>query len=92
LLAGLGIILGAAYMLYLYRRVIFGQMTKEDIKDFTDLSPREMAVFAPLLVVMLWMGIYPSSFLDMMHVSVEHLIRNYEMALAVGEPITIAGW
>ena len=92
LLAGLGIILGAAYMLYLYRRVIFGQMTKEDIKDFTDLSPREMAVFAPLLVVMLWMGIYPSSFLDMLHVSVEHLIRNYEMALAVGEPITVAGW
>jgi len=92
LLAGLGIILGAAYMLYLYRRVIFGQMTKEDIKDFADLSPREMTVFAPLLIVMLWMGIYPSSFLDMLHVSVEHLIRNYEMALAAGKPITVAGW
>ena len=92
LLAGLGIILGAAYMLYLYRRVVFGQMTKEDIKDFTDLSRREIAVFAPLLVVMLWMGIYPSSFLDMLHVSVEHLIRNYEMALAASEPITVAGW
>ena len=50
LLAGLGIILGAGYMLYLYRRIIFGQITKEDLKDFADLSPREIAIFAPLLV------------------------------------------
>jgi len=92
LLAGLGIILGAGYMLYLYRRIIFGQITKEDLKDFADLSPREIAIFAPLLVVMLWMGIYPSSFLDILHVSVEHLIRNYEMAVAAGQPITVAGW
>ncbi len=91
LLAGTGIILGVAYMLYLYRRVIYGKMTKEDIKDFTDLSPREIAVFAPLLVVMLWMGIYPPSFLDMIHVSVENLIQNYEMALAASDAITVAG-
>ena len=85
LLAGTGIILGAAYMLYLYRRVIFGQMTKDDIKDFTDLTPREIAVFAPLMLVMLWMGIYPSSFLDMLHVSVENLIADFEVAKAAAE-------
>ncbi|MCP4328789.1 MAG: NADH-quinone oxidoreductase subunit M [Alphaproteobacteria bacterium] len=90
-LAGLGIILGAAYMLYLYRRVIFGTMTKDDIKDFTDLSPREIAVFAPLVVVMLWMGIYPSSFLDMIHTSVVHLIQNYETALAASQAMIVAG-
>jgi len=91
LLAGTGIILGAAYMLYLYRRVIFGVMTKDDIKDFMDLTPREIAVFAPLILVMLWMGIYPSSFLDMMHVSVDNLINNYQTALAESETLTVAG-
>jgi len=90
LLAGTGIILGAAYMLYLYRRVVFGTMTKDDIKDFTDLSPREIAVFAPLVLVMLWMGIYPSSFLDMMHVSVENLIADYQLALSQGGPMLVA--
>jgi NADH-quinone oxidoreductase subunit M len=90
LLAGTGIILGAAYMLYLYRRVIFGAMTKDDIKGFTDLSPREMAVFAPLILVMLWMGIYPSSFLDIIRVSVENLIQNYEVARAASEAMTLA--
>ena len=55
-------ILGAAYMLYLYRRVIFGRLTKHDLRDILDLSPREIAVFAPLIVLTLWMGVYPSSF------------------------------
>ena len=56
LLGGLGMILGAAYMLYLYRRVIFGRLTKDDLRGILDLSPREIAVFAPLVVLTLWMG------------------------------------
>ena len=52
-------ILGAAYMLYLYRRVIFGRLTKDDLRTILDLSPREIAVFAPLVVLTLWMGVYP---------------------------------
>ena len=59
LLAATGIVLGAAYMLYLYRRVIFGALTKEDLKTMTDLSRREIAVFAPLVAATLWMGIWP---------------------------------
>lgn len=82
-LAGLlatGVILGAAYMLYLYRRVIFGPLDKEELKKLLDLSPREIAVFAPLLVLTFWMGIYPTSFLDVMHVSVDNLLSQLEAA------------
>ena len=53
LLGGMGMILGAAYMLYLYRRVIFGRITKDDLRNILDLSPREWAVFAPLIVLTL---------------------------------------
>ena len=73
-LAALGIILGAAYMLWLYRRVIFGALTKEDLKSILDLDRREIAVFAPLVAAVLWMGIYPNSFLDVMHASVDKLM------------------
>jgi len=80
-LTATGLVLGAAYMLYLYRRVIFGVLDKDALKALLDLSPREIAVFAPLIVLVFWMGIYPSSFIDMMSVSVDNLITNYKVAL-----------
>jgi NADH-quinone oxidoreductase subunit M len=80
-LAATGVILGAAYMLYVYRRIIFGVLDKESLKDIVDLTPREIAVFAPLVILVFWMGIYPASFLDMMAVSVDNLIANYKVAL-----------
>jgi NADH-quinone oxidoreductase subunit M len=79
--AATGVILGAAYMLYVYRRIIFGVLDKENLKSITDLSPREIAIFAPLVILVFWMGIYPASFLDMMAVSVDNLIANYNVAL-----------
>ena len=85
LLAATGVILGAAYMLYLYRRVIFGQLTKASLKDILDLSPREVAVFAPLIVIVFVMGIYPQPFLDVMQVSVDNLLDRYHSALAAAE-------
>ena len=91
LLATTGIVLGAAYMLYLYRRVIFGELTKEDLKTMTDLSRREIAVFAPLVAATLWMGIWPEPFLDVVHVSVANLIDNYEVALRAANAVTVAG-
>ncbi|MGE4219620.1 MAG: NADH-quinone oxidoreductase subunit M [Alphaproteobacteria bacterium] len=81
-LIALGMILGAAYMLYLYRRVIFGALTKDKLKAILDLSPREVVVFAPLVAIVLWMGIYPMSFLDRMEVSVSKLVSDYNQALA----------
>jgi len=80
--AALGVILGAAYMLYLYRRVIFGVLEQEHLKKIKDLSPREILVFAPLVILTLWMGIYPPTFLDFMHVSVTNLLDQVEAARA----------
>jgi NADH-quinone oxidoreductase subunit M len=82
LLIATGMVLGAAYMLYLYRRVIFGQLTKDDLKSILDLNPREIAMFAPLVILVLWMGIYPASFLDTISVSVANLLENYHASLA----------
>jgi len=90
LLIATGVILGAVYMLYLYRRVVFGKLEKADVKAMLDLSPREMAVFAPLVLVVLWMGIYPSSFLDPIHASVANLITQYEAALAAADGVSVA--
>ncbi|MET0179769.1 MAG: NADH-quinone oxidoreductase subunit M, partial [Novosphingobium sp.] len=58
-----GIILGAAYMLYLYRRVAFGTQRNADAAAMPDLSPREWALMAPIAAAVLWMGVYPESFL-----------------------------
>jgi NADH-quinone oxidoreductase subunit M len=80
-LATTGVILGAAYSLYLYRRIIFGSLVKEDLKGLLDVGPREIAVFAPLIIITMWMGIYPSSFLDPMSASVGQLVHNYHVAL-----------
>ncbi|HVM85154.1 MAG TPA: NADH-quinone oxidoreductase subunit M [Candidatus Binatia bacterium] len=77
-----GIILGAAYMLWLYRRVIFGKLEKQDLLDFLDLSPREIAIFVPLILIVLWMGIYPSSFTGIFDASVDNLIKTHQTAMA----------
>ena len=85
LLAATGMVLGAAYMLHLYRRIIFGVMTKSDLKDILDINRREALVFAPLIGIVLWMGIYPSSFIDVMAASVGNVVDNYHAALAEAE-------
>jgi NADH-quinone oxidoreductase subunit M len=79
--AAMGMILGAAYMLYLYRRVAFGKITRDDLRSLLDLSPREYAVFAPLILLTIWMGVYPSSFLAFFEVSVANLVARHEAAL-----------
>ncbi len=77
-----GVILGAAYMLYLYRRVIFGELIKGNLKEIVDLNKRELIIFAPLVLLVIVMGIYPVMFLEVMHNSVEQLITRYNSALA----------
>ncbi|MDG1858206.1 MAG: NADH-quinone oxidoreductase subunit M, partial [Emcibacteraceae bacterium] len=76
-----GVILGAAYMLMLYRKVVFGELTKDDLKDLLDMDKREIFIFTPLVVFTLWMGVYPTTFLDFMHVSVENLITQHEASM-----------
>ena len=77
-----GVILSAAYMLYLYRRVVFGELIKEDLKNMLDMDRREIFIFAPLVILTLWMGIYPATFMDFMHVSVENLVVQHEVSMA----------
>ena len=81
LLGGMGMILGVAYMLYLYRRVIFGRLTKEDLRAMLDLSPREITVFVPLILLTFWMGIYPSSFTGFWDASVAQMVQRHTAAL-----------
>jgi len=90
LLGGMGMVLGVIYMLYLYRRIIFGRLTKEDLRSILDLSPREMAVFAPLIAITLWMGIYPSSFSGFWDASVASMVQNHQAALATATKLAAA--
>jgi NADH-quinone oxidoreductase subunit M len=89
--AATGVILGAAYMLYLYRRVIFGKLEKEYLKKIMDLEPREIAIFAPLVALVLWMGIWPDPFLSVFDASVSNLLQNYQSALSSVDPLNLAG-
>nr|AGH24378.1 NADH dehydrogenase subunit 4 [Reclinomonas americana ATCC 50283] len=75
-LATTGIILGAAYSLWLYNRVVFGNLKIEYIQFFYDVTRREFLVFVPLVILVFVMGIYPDVFLDAMHVSVANLIEH----------------
>ena len=72
--AGFGVILGAAYMLWLYKRTIFGKITTKNIEALLDLNLRERFVFLPLVLAILMIGIYPKPVLDTMHLSVEKLL------------------
>ena len=89
-LATTGIILSAAYALWLYRRVIFGKLEKDDLEDIADMNWREGLVFAPLIVMVLWMGLYPVPFLDVMHVSVANLIEQHQIALGLADGARLA--
>ncbi|MFA5581908.1 MAG: NADH-quinone oxidoreductase subunit M [Paracoccaceae bacterium] len=81
LVATSGVILSAAYALWLYRRVVLGQLLRESLRSISDMSLRERAIFAPLVVMTLLLGIYPVLVTDIIGPSVEALIQNYQDAL-----------
>jgi NADH-quinone oxidoreductase subunit M len=85
--ATIGVILGAAYSLWLYRRVVFGELVKDDLKNILDVGRREIAIFTPLILVALWIGIYPEPFLDVMHASVSNLMEQHELAMQANKTI-----
>jgi len=76
-----GVILSAAYALWLYRRVVFGDLIKESLKTITDLTAREKAIFAPLVVMTVLLGIYPSLVTDIVSPAVSALVHSYDTAL-----------
>ena len=82
LFATSGVILSAAYALWLYRRVVLGDLIKESLRSITDMTRRERLIFAPLVVMTLLLGVYPALILDMIGPSVAALVDNYDTALA----------
>jgi NADH-quinone oxidoreductase subunit M len=77
-----GVILSASYGLWLYRRVVMGDLIKESLKSITDMTTRERAIFAPLVVMTLLLGVYPSLVTDIIGPSVGALIDQYDTATA----------
>jgi NADH-quinone oxidoreductase subunit M len=86
-----GIILGAAYMLYLYRRVAFGEVKSEEVRAMPDLSGRELWLLAPIAAVVLWMGVYPESFMAPMRDDVGRLLARLERAKPAGDSAPTPG-
>jgi NADH-quinone oxidoreductase subunit M len=69
-----GMILGAAYMLWLYRRVMLGELTKNDLKDIMDINRREALTFLPLVLLTIWLGIYPAPVLDVLAPAIDKIL------------------
>jgi NADH-quinone oxidoreductase subunit M len=69
-----GVVLGAAYLLWLYQRVFFGTVTNPKNEKLHDLTPREILTFAPLIVMALWIGLYPKPFFEILEQPVNNLV------------------
>lgn len=80
-----GVILSAAYALWLYRRVVFGELVKPELKDISDLNAREIAIFVPLVLLTIWYGIAPGTILDAFAAPTEALIKNYQAAITAAK-------
>jgi len=81
LIAATGVILSAAYALWLYRRVVFGALTKESLKGLFDLSGREKVVLYPLIILVIFYGVYPAPVFDATTASVKALINNVTVSI-----------
>ena len=90
LVAATGVILSAAYALYLYRRVVFGVMTKDKLKSILDLNPREAAMLGTLLVLTIFYGVHPAPILGASGPSVAAMVKTHEADLAATRSRTLA--
>ncbi|MGY6551952.1 MAG: NADH-quinone oxidoreductase subunit M [Erythrobacter sp.] len=91
LVATTGIILGAAYMLYLYRRVAFGDQKNADAAAMKDITPREWSMLVPIAAVVLWMGVYPESFLAPMRADIAVLDARISAAAPASDSNPVIG-
>jgi NADH-quinone oxidoreductase subunit M len=80
-----GVILSAAYALWLYRRVVMGDLIKEALKSISDMTAREKAIFAPLIAMTLILGVYPKAVTDIIGPSVAQLVTDYHAAIPAGD-------
>jgi len=77
-IAVIGIILGAAYMLWLFQRVMFGDLDKPENKILSDCYPREIAYMIPLVILMFWIGLYPKPFIEVIEPAATALIQRLD--------------
>ena len=85
-----GVILSAAYGLFLYRRVVFGALEKESLRSMTDLNTREKAMLYPLVALIIFYGVYPMPVFDVTTAAVENLVVRYDAAVASAGAETLA--
>ena len=88
-LASIGVVLGAAYMLMLYRRVVFGEAVNKDAAKMPDLNKRELGILLPLIILVIWLGVSPTIVTDKISPSVEKLLTHYNEQLEQAEYVTI---
>jgi len=81
-LAATGVIFAACYMLWMFQRVMFGQVTHEENRHLKDLSWREITIFAPLLLFIVWIGVYPNTFLEKTRATTENFLAMMEKSKA----------
>jgi NADH-quinone oxidoreductase subunit M len=79
-IAATALIFGAAYSLWMYKRVYFGDVTNDDVRGLTDINAREFGLMAVLAMATLWMGVYPKPFTDVMHQSVTELLKHVALS------------
>ncbi len=89
LFAATGVILSAAYALWLYRRVVFGALEKESLKGLLDLSLREKFILYPLIALTIFFGVYPAPIFDATAASVDLLVNNYQAALQAAQSVAL---
>jgi NADH-quinone oxidoreductase subunit M len=77
-LAATGVVLGAAYMLWMFQRVMFGKITRPENEKLKDLNGREIAILVPMVIMIFLMGIYPKLFFSKMDASVEKFIKDFK--------------
>jgi len=77
-LATTGIIFAAVYLLWMYQRVVFGEVRHEANRGLGDLTPREWAVLAPVLVLIVWIGVYPAAFTGKTEATIEALLAQVQ--------------
>jgi NADH-quinone oxidoreductase subunit M len=85
LIATSGVILSAGYALWLYRRVVFGELVRPELKTIQDLNGREIVILAPLVILTIWYGIAPGTILDAFAAPTEALIKNYQAAITAAK-------
>ncbi len=82
-IASFGVILGAAYMLWLYKRIVFGQLINKDLRNLIDLNKSELIILTSLAIPSLYFGLYPEPLINTVEVSISNLINNYNISLEI---------